>query len=380
MKRRSLLTTACQTTLLTCVGQHFNAHAQVLGDTVVLGQSAPFSGPAEQLGVLFHQGAKALFDGVNARGGVHGRRIELKHLDDGYEPERCVANTKQFVAQDVFALFGYIGTPTSMAALPLATEAKLPFFAPFTGAQSLREPFNRYVFHIRASYFDETAAIVRLLTTAGTKKIAVFYQNDAYGKTGLEGVTRALKALNLEPLVTATVERNSSDVGNALATIMTKKPEAVVQIGTYKACAEFIRQARYNWSYQGTFYNVSFVGTQALAEELGSDAKGVSVSQVVPFPYTPITSLSGEYLQAIKAKEGVKPNYSGMEGYLAAKVLVEGLSRAGKTLTRDTFIQALESIKNWDLGGFTVNFGPDKHTASNFVDMTLLTPDGRVRR
>lgn len=380
MQRRSLLTTACQTTLLTCMGQSLTAQAQSTGDTVVLGQSAPFSGPAEQLGVLFNQGANAFFDNINAKGGVHGRRIELKHLDDGYEPDRCVANTKQFLAQDVFALFGYIGTPTSMAALPLVTEAKTLFFAPFTGAQSLREPFNRHVFHIRASYFDETAAIVRLLTTAGIKKIAVFYQNDAYGKTGLEGVVRALKTLNLEPLVTATVERNSSEVGNALATIMTKKPEAVVQIGTYKACAEFIRQARYNWSYPGNFYNVSFVGTQAFVEELGSDAKGVSISQVVPFPYTPVTPLSGEYLQAIKAKEGVKPNYSGMEGYVAAKVFAEGLSRAGKNLTRDTLIQALESIKNWDLGGFSVSFGPDKHTGSNFVDMTLLTPDGRVRR
>lgn len=311
---------------------------------------------------------------------MHGRRIELKHLDDGYEPDRCVANTKQFLNEGVFALFGYIGTPTSMAALPLATEAKTPFFAPFTGAQVLREPFNRHVFHIRASYFDETAAIVKLITSSGIKKIAVFYQNDAYGKTGLEGVVRALKAQNLEPLVTGTVERNNTDVSNALATIMTQKPEAVVQIGTYKACAEFIRQARYNWGYPGNFYNVSFVGTQALVEELGSDAKGVSISQVVSFLYTPITPLSGEYLQALKSKEGIKPNYSGMEGYIAAKVLVEGLSRAGKNLNKEGFIQALESIKNWNLGEFFISFGPEKHTASAFVDMTLLTPDGRVRR
>lgn len=380
MQRRSLLTAACHSTLLSGAGLSLTTHAQTIGDTIVLGQSAPFSGPAEQLGIRFHQGAKLWFDHINANGGVHGRRIELKHLDDGYEPDRCVVNTKQFLNEGAFALFGYIGTPTSMAALPLATEAKTPFFAPFTGAQALREPFNRHVFHIRASYFDETAAIVRLLTTAGTKKIAVFYQNDAYGKTGLEGVVRALKAQNLEPLVTATVERNSTDVSNALATIMTQKPEAVVQIGTYKACAEFIRQARHKWGYSGNFYNVSFVGTQALIEELGSDAKGVSISQVVPFPYTPITPLSGEYLQALKSKEGIKPNYSGMEGYIAAKVLVEGLSRAGKNLNKEGFIQALEGIKNWNLGGFFITFGPDKHTASAFVDMTLLTPDGRVRR
>jgi branched-chain amino acid transport system substrate-binding protein len=354
------------------------AQASAGSGTVVLGQSAPFTGPSAQLGLQFNLGAQLYFDQVNAAGGVNGRRIELKRMDDGYEPERCVANTKQFIADGVFALFGYVGTPTSLAALPLATEAKLPFFAPFTGAQALREPFNRYAIHVRASYFDETAAIVKQVTSIGIKRVAVFYQNDAYGKTGLEGVERALKALNMEPAAVGTVERNSNEVAPALKDIMAVKPEAIVQIGAYKACATFIRLARQQ-GYAGNFYNVSFVGTQALMDELGAVAKGVAVSQVMPFPYSPAMPISGEYLAALKDQRGVAPNYSGIEGFVAAKVLVEGLKRARGT-SREAFIDAIGGMKDVSIGGFPLDFGPQKHTGSRFVELTLLTEDGRVRR
>ncbi len=382
MQRRTLLAAASQSAALACLttlGR--NALADGITDsTVVLGQSAPFSGPAEQLGLQYHLGAQLVFEQVNAKGGVNGRRIEVKRLDDGYEPDRCVANTKQLIADDVFALFGYVGTPTSLAALPLATEAKVPFFAPFTGAQALREPFNRHAIHIRASYFEETAAMVKQLTAPGIKKIAVFHQNDAYGKAGLEGVTRALKVQNLEPLVTGTVERNSTEVSAAIDQIMAKRPEAIVQIGAYKACAAFIREAR-KQGFIGNFYNVSFVGTQALVDELKADAKGVVVSQVMPFPYSPVTALSGEYLAAVKAsKHNLSPNYSGIEGFVAAKVFVEGLRRAGKNPSRDSFIQAIESLQQFDMGGFTVDFSNKKHVGSSLVELTLLGPDGKVRR
>ncbi|MEY4978866.1 MAG: hypothetical protein RLZZ352_1136 [Pseudomonadota bacterium] len=358
------------------------AHAQSTGvrdDRLVLGQSAPITGPAAQLGLQFHFGAQAGFEEVNASGGINGRRIELKLVDDGYEPERCAANTRQFLKDDVFALFGYIGTPTSLAALPLATAAKVPFFAPFTGAESLRDPFNRYAIHVRASYYDETAAIVRQVTAVGIKKIAVFYQNDAYGKAGLEGVSRALKALNMEPVALGTFERNTKDVDAALKSILPARPEAIVQIGAYNACATFIRQARRE-GFSGNFYNVSFVGTQALLDELGAEARGVVVSQVMPFPYAPVTRISGEYLASIKEETGVKPNYSGMEGYVAARVFIEALRRAGRSLSREGFINAIDGMQNVNLGGFQVDFGPTKHTGSKFVDLTLLTGDGRVRR
>lgn len=351
----------------------------VADDRIVLGQSAPFSGPSAQLGLQFHLGAQLHFEAVNAKGGVNGRRIELQRLDDGYEPERCAANTRQFIGQNVFALFGYVGTATSLAALPLATEAKVPFFAPFTGAQALREPFNRYAIHVRASYFDETAAIVRQVTAVGIRKLAVFHQNDAYGKTGLEGVQRALQAQNLTPVAVGTVERNSTEVAAALKDILAARPEAIVQIGAYKACATFIRLARQQ-GYVGNFYNVSFVGTQALSDELGAMAKGVVVSQVMPFPYAPVMPLSGDYLTALKDQRGVSPNYSGMEGFVAARVFTEALARAGRGLTRETFLNAVEGLQNLNLGGFPVDFGPRKHAGSRFVELTLLTEDGRVRR
>ena len=358
------------------------ARAQTAGvadDRIVLGQSAPFSGSAAQLGLQFNLGAQLHFEAVNAKGGINGRRIELQRLDDGYEPERCAANTRQFIGQNVFALFGYVGTPTSLAALPLATEAKVPFFAPFTGAQALREPFNRYAIHVRASYFDETAAIVRQVTSVGIRKVAVFHQNDAYGKTGLEGVQRALQAQNQTPVAVGTVERNSTEVAAALKDILAARPEAIVQIGAYKACATFIRMARQQ-GYVGNFYNVSFVGTQALSDELGAMARGVVVSQVMPFPYAPVMPLSGDYLAALKDQRGVSPNYSGMEGFVAARVFTEALARAGRNLTREAFLNAVEGLQNLNLGGFPVDFGPKKHTGSRFVELTLLTEDGRVRR
>lgn len=346
---------------------------------IVLGQSAPFSGPAAQLGVQFHLGAQMVFEAVNERGGVNGRRIELRRLDDGYEPERCAANTRQLLRDDVFALFGYIGTPTSLAALPLATDAKVPFFAPFTGAQALRDPFNRYAVHVRASYNDETAAIVKQLTGIGIRRIAVFYQNDSYGQAGLSGVQLALKTSDLEPVATGTVERNSTDVDAALKAIMPARPEAIVQISAYKSCATFIRRAR-QMGFAGNFYNVSFVGTQALMDELGAMAKGVVVSQVMPFPYSPVSPIASDFLAALKGRAGMQPNYSAMEGFVAARVFVEALRRAGNAPTRENFINAVQGMRDVQLGGFSVDYGPRKNTGSRFVELTLLTENGRVRR
>ena len=353
------------------------APVRAQSDRIVLGQSAAFTGPAAQLGIQFHQGAKVYFDQVNAQGGVGGRSIEIRQLDDGYEPDRCAENTRKLIDDDVFALFGYIGTPTSVAALPLVTKARIPFFAPFTGAMALRQPFNRQAFHLRASYNDETALIVKQLTSLGLKKIAVFYQNDAYGKAGLEGVNLALAALNLKPVALATVERNSVDVAAAVATINAAAPDAVVQISAYKSCAAYIRAAR-KAGYGGTFYNVSFVGTQALADELGKEAAGVVVSQVMPSPYNAANAITREFVAAVRKVSGAQVNFSSMEGYLAAKVLTEGLRRGGKA-SRESLITGLESISDQSFGGFAVSFSPSSHVASRFVELSMLTGDGRVR-
>ena len=355
------------------------AHAQLEGK-IILGQSAAFTGPAAQLGIQFYQGAKVYFDQINAQGGIGRQQIEIRTLDDGYDPTRCAENTNKLIADDVFALFGYIGTPTSIAALPLATKAKIPFVAPFTGAMALRDPFNRYAFHVRASYDDETALIVRHLTNLGLKKVAVFYQNDAYGKAGLDGVNLALGQLNLKPVAQATVERNSVDVALAVKTLVAAGPDAVVQIGAYKGCAAFIREAR-KAGYGGTFYNVSFVGTQALADDLGKAGAGVVVSQVVPSPYSETRPIAREFTQAVKAviTKDVQANFSSMEGYLAAKVFTEGLKRAGNKPSRESLINALEGMGNQSFGGFDISFGPNDHVASRFVELSMLTGDGRVR-
>lgn len=383
MRRRQVLSAMGYGVGLSAAGGWASlAQAQSTGvkdNLIVLGQSAAFSGPAQQLGVQYHLGAMLHFEAVNAKGGINGRRIELRRLDDGYEPDRCAANTRQFLSDDVFALFGYVGTPTTLAALPLATQAKVPVFAPLTGADSLREPLDRHVVHIRASYNEETAAIVRQVTGVGIKRIAVFHQDDGYGKAGLAGVQSALKAQNLEPVAVGAVPRNSDQVAPAVKAILAAKPEAIVQIGSYQACAVFIRQAR-RAGYSGNFYNVSFVGTQALLDELGAEAKGVAVSQVMPYPYSLATPLAAEYQAAHKDKRGVVPNYSGMEGFVAAKLFTEVLRRAGRGLTREGFLATLDGLQKIDLGGFQLEFGPNQRVGSRFVELTLLTEDGRVRR
>lgn len=348
-------------------------------DRILLAQSAPFTGPSAQLGIQFHQGAKLYFDQLNAQGGVHRRPVELVKMDDGYEPDRCAENTRKLIGEDPLALFGYIGTPTSVAALPLATAAKVPFFAPFTGAMALRQPLNRYAFHLRASYNDETELIVKQSTSLNVRKIAVFYQNDAYGKAGLDGVELALRARDMKPVAAATVERNSVVVAPAVKTLLAAQPDAIVQIGSYKACAAFIRAARAG-GFGGTFFNVSFVGTQALADELGKEATGVVVTQVMPSPYTAARPITREFLEAVKKAGGDhQANFSSMEGYLAAKVLAEALRRGPAKPTRDSVVASLEGLGSESFGGFNVSFSPTDHVASKFVELSMLTGDGRVR-
>jgi branched-chain amino acid transport system substrate-binding protein len=346
---------------------------------IILGQSCPLTGAAAQLGIQFNAGASVFFDLQNSKGGINGRSVELLTLDDGYEPARCADNTNKFIGLDVFALFGYIGTPTSLAALPLASKANLPFLAPFTGAMSLREPFNKLVFHLRASYDDETATIVNQLNTLGLKNIAVFYQNDAYGRAGLDGATKALAKLGNKPVALATVERNSVDVSNALKTLLPVKPDAIIQVSAYKSCAAMIRESR-KAGYGGQFFNVSFVGTSALSDELGKEAAGVVVTQVVPSPYNSATPIAREFQAALAAHgKGVSANYSSFEGYLSAKMFTDGLIRSSGRTSREGLINGLESIGRADYGGFKLSLSSNSHVASTFVEKSMLTGEGKVR-
>jgi branched-chain amino acid transport system substrate-binding protein len=370
---------------LSLTGSALAADPGLDNSRILLGQSAPFTGPAAQLGVQYNLGAEVYFDEVNAAGGVHGRKIKLVTADDRYEADAAAANTTKLLDEDkVFALFGYVGTPTSVAAMPIVLKERVPFFAPFTGAEVLRNPstpVNHYVFNVRASYFDETEHLIDQLTSLSINKIGVFYQDDAYGQAGLAGVKRALDKRHIDIAALATVQRNSVDVAKATQIMMAAQPQAIIEISAYQSCAALIRSMKAR-GYAGQFINVSFVGSQALADVLGKDGVGVQISQVVPFPYKGGVPVVREYQKAMQAagKED-KIDYTSLEGYIAAKVFTEGLRRAGQGLTREGLINALETINpsNYDVGGFDVDFSAKSHNGSKYVDETMILPDRKFR-
>ena len=356
------------------------AETGVTADRVLFGQAAVFSGPAAQLGIQMRNGIKAYFDYVNARGGVHGRKIDLVTEDDRYETAVApVASKKLIEEHKVFALIGYVGTPTGVAHLPVVTQARVPLVGMFTGAEVLRVPFNRYVFHVRASYYDETDKIVEQVVSIGGKKIAVFYQNDAYGQAGLKGVELATQKRGMKITALGTVERNTVKVEDAVKQIHAARPDAVVMISAYTSCAEFIRQMQSAGS-NATFYNVSFVGSKALSDALGKDGVGVAISQVVPFPWGRAVPVVKEYQQLSEKSGHTDYNFSAMEGFLSAKVAVEGLRRAGRNLTRESYIAALEKMNDADLGGFYVSYSPTNRAGSKFVDLTIIGRGGKFLR
>ena len=371
---------ACLLTAAALFSSLATAEDGVTANRILLGQAAVFSGPAAQLGIQMRNGIKTYLDYVNERGGVHGRKIELVSEDDRYEPSVAPAASKKLIEEHkVFALLGYVGTPTGVAHLPVVTQAKVPLVGMFTGAEALRAPLNRYVFHVRASYYDETEKIVEQVVSTGGKKIAVFYQNDAYGEAGRKGTEIALTKRSMKIYSNGTVERNTLKVENAVKTISSTEPDAVVMVGAYAACAEFIKQMKKAGS-GATFYNVSFVGSKALADALGESGSGVAISQVVPFPWERAVPVVKEY-QALAAKSGFKDyNFSAMEGFLTAKVMVEGLRRAGKNPTRVGLVDALERMQDVDLGGFYVSYSPKNHAGSKFVDLTIIGRNGKFLR
>ena len=359
----------------------FPAIAQVPGVTtnsILLGQSAAFSGPAAQLGIQMNVGTKAYLDHVNAQGGVHGRKIALKTRDDQYEANLCAEATTKLIEEDkVFALISYVGTPTTAAAMPIITEAKVPLVGPFTGAELLRTPVNRYIFNVRASYYDETEKIVDLLVSNGNTNIAVFYQDDNYGLAGLKGVEIAMAKRNLKISALGKVERNTIKVEDAVKSINAARPGGVVMISAYTSVAEFVRQMKKAGSIT-QFYNVSFVGSKALADALKDEGYGITISQVVPFPWSSSGVRVVKEYQEIMTKAGNTDfNFSSLEGFIVGKVMVEGLKRAGKDLTREKLIAALESMNNVDLGEFVVSFSPTNHSGSKYVNITMIGRGGK---
>jgi branched-chain amino acid transport system substrate-binding protein len=352
----------------------------VTADKLVFGQVAALTGPAQDLGQGMRQGILAAFGAANRSGGISGRTLELISRDDGYEPEKTVEATKAILDQDkVFALVGAVGTPTSKASQPIATDAGVPFIGPFTGAEFLRNPYNRYVVNVRASYFQETEAWIDHLTKdLGISKIAILYQDDAFGLAGLEGVQRAMAKRNMSLVASGSFKRNTTAVKSALLDIMKAQPEAVVTVAPYQPVAEFVKLA-HQVKLNAVFVAISFVGSNSLAKELGSEGAGVIVSQVVPFPWDESLPVVAAYQHAMTAADAnAQPGFVSLEGYMVGRLVVDALKRVKGEPTREALLDAIGQAP-FDMGGVTLAYGPAKNQGSDQVFFTILQADGTFR-
>jgi ABC-type branched-subunit amino acid transport system substrate-binding protein len=353
----------------------------VMPDRIVFGQAAALSGPSSALGQKMRQGILAAFAEVNAKGGVHGRTLQLVSRDDGYDPDRSVLQTVKLLHEDkVFALIGAVGTPTSLVTVPIAKAEEVPFIGPFTGAGFLREKDLDNVVNIRASYSAEAEAWVKYLTEdRHIKRIAIFYQDDSYGRDGLAGVKLALEKRGMELAAEATYERNTKAVGLAMRVLKRTEPEAVVMVGTYAPCAEFIRLARAS-GFDPLFVNISFVGADALAQELGRDGEGVIVSQVVPFPWDTSVKVVADYQAAEKAIDpGLPPDFVSLEGYICGRLAAAALDMAGPNPTRAEMLRVINEVGQFDISGDRLTVGHKTRESSAQVFLTQIQGDGTFK-
>jgi ABC-type branched-subunit amino acid transport system substrate-binding protein len=357
------------------------AEPGVTDTTITLGMSAPLSGPNGAYGQDMQQTIKAYFEQVNKTGGINGRKLELITLDDGYETDRTVANTKALIKdKNVFALLAYYGSsPTTEAMNTVFGPAKVPLVGTISGAATLREPIStnpntRYMFNVRASYADESDLIVNQMAALGLTNIAVFYQNDGFGKSGLDGVTAALKKHKLAPSAVGSVERNSLDVAKAVEAIGKVTPQAVIMVTLYKPTAAFVKAMK-NANQHPMLMALSPVSAELLVKELGPDARGIGVSQVATYPWNNVVPVVRDYQKL--TEKGIY-SYYGMEAYLMARTMIEGLKRSGKDLSREKLVTSLESMNNADLGGYHLSYGPGNRLGSHFVELTVIGPGGKV--
>ncbi len=350
-------------------------------ERILFGQSAAFSGPVRELGKNMRIGIEAAFQEANVRGGIHGRQLTLLSLDDAYEPEAAIANTRRLIEQEeVFALIGAVGTPTSLSATPVAAAAGVPYIAPFTGAAFLREDRWQNVINLRASYNQETEAMVaRLTTDLGIKRIAVMYQDDSFGRAGYRGVRQALERRGMEPVAIGVYPRNTTAIKTGLLNLRSANPDAVILIGAYQPVATLIAWARYT-GLDPVFMTISFVGSNALAEELGRSGAGVFVTQVVPFPTDNTLPVGIAYRRALTAHaSGATPGFVSYEGYLAGRLAIAALERCGREVDRTRFLNSLRSADTVDLDGFVLRYGANDNQGSDAVFLTVIGSDGSYR-
>ncbi|KRB84532.1 ABC transporter substrate-binding protein [Noviherbaspirillum sp. Root189] len=354
-------------------------------DDIVIGQVAPLSGVLADTGKDMVLGAKVYFDYINEQGGVHGKRIRHVVKDDGYKVDETVRLTREVISKDgALALIGFAGTGNvgELLKQKVLEEANIALVAPYTGGEVLRTPFNPYIFHIRAGYADEAEGIVDQLIMLNMKRIGVMYQDDPFGKAGLVGVEAALKKRGLEIVGTGPYEKNTDNVTHAVQEIAKANPQAVVMISVNKSTAAFSKQIRAA-STVAQLVNISVVNPKEISRLIGPEsARGIGVAQVMPYPYSATVGIVKEYQQAMKkyAPAGTELSYTSFEEFVGAKVLVEGLKRAGPGASREKVIRALETLNPFDTGGFTVRFSPNNRIGSRFVEITVIGKDGRLLR
>lgn len=356
----------------------------VTADGVMFGQSAAFSGPARELGIDMRLGIEAAFEEANRAGGVNGRQLSLVSLDDAYEPEAAVINSRSLINDGVFALIGEVGTPTSRSVAPLAASVGVPFVAPLTGAAFLRDDQWDNVVNMRPSYDQETEEMVERFTgDFGFERIAVLYQDDSFGRAGYSGVVNALARRGIEPVAVGLYPRNTTAVKAALLDLMQGRPEGIVMVGPYDPIGEFILWAR-ELGFDTEFITISFVGSNALLEKLGPEGAGVYVTQVVPFPYPPVDAhdhgspvpIVNSYLHALEDyAPGTEPGFVSLEGYLAGRVAIAGLERCGAEVTRSCFLDSLLNGGELEIDHFPLNYAEGKQ-GSEEVFLTIIGEDG----
>lgn len=344
---------------------------------ILLGQSLGLTGPLAELTLDISNGTRAYVNEVNTRGGIHGRRLKVITMDDGYQAPNTVKNVEQMIKQDkVFAIFNVTGTPNGEAILPLVTQSGVPFFSPFTGADSLRNPPMPNVFNVRASYRDETEKLVQHLQTVGIQRIGVVYQASSFGKDGLAGVEAAMAQRGMKPQAVASVQSNASDTDAAVTAVSERNPGAIILITAGRPTFEFIKS--YNKSHRGVqFYTLSVMGASANIKALGKDGVGVVVASVVPFPWSQAHPLVKEYQSAMQ-KIGLSDySFVSFESYINARVLGAAIERAGKNLTRSGLVTAAENMRQVSLGGFYVGYSKASRQASKHVELTIIGPNGK---
>lgn len=369
------------TALIFCSVFNGSVHAEggVYTDKIVFAQTAAIEGSTSKLGLGMRDGILAAFKEVNDKGGVHNRKLELDTENDNYEPEQAVANAKKFIDETkTFAFIGSVGTPTSKSVEPLISEAKIPYIAPFTGAELLRNPFKKYVVNIRGSYFEETEEMARyFVDQLHYRNIAILYQDDSFGRAGLEGITIALQRRGITLSAEATFRRNTLAVKQAVVTISKKNPDVVVMIGPYEPISAFVKTYK-NLGQKPHFTTLSFVGTEALAQLLGAEGKDIVVTEVMPFPLNQKSSLVKSYQEALKNyNPDLEIGYVSLEGYLAGKFSIKILDALGDDITRESFIKKIYSTEEIMIDDISMSFGADDNQGMTSVYLARLTGDGK---